>query len=117
MAKTNRKMDEYYRKKPVQSDVTMILIHAKEEKKQGESNQAPVPRIQPFEEEKKTTGLLRVQIIEESKSEAFMTAKVDDPAIRREQMAVNLRKSKRLELISKKRYPQLSEIAEELMEQ
>ena len=44
-----------------------------------------------------------MQVIEVSKSEAFMTAKVDDPALRREQMAVDLRKSKRQELISKKR--------------
>jgi hypothetical protein len=36
VAKTNRKMDEYYRKKPVQSDATMPLLHAEEEKKQGE---------------------------------------------------------------------------------
>ena len=33
VAKTNRKMDEYYRQKPVQSDVAMPLIHAEEEKK------------------------------------------------------------------------------------
>ena len=32
VAKTNRKMDEYYRKKPVQSDVVMPLIYAEEEK-------------------------------------------------------------------------------------
>ena len=57
-----------------------------------------------------------MQVIEESKSEAFMTAKVDDPALRREQMAVDLRKSKRQELISKKRYPPLSKIIEELEE-
>ena len=59
---------------------------------------------------------MRVQVIEESKSEAFMTAKVDNPALRKEQMAVDLRKSKRQELISKKMYPQLSEIVEELGE-
>ena len=57
-----------------------------------------------------------MQVIEESKSEVFMTAKVDDHALRREQMAVDLRKSKRQELISKKRYPQLSEVVEELGE-
>ena len=34
VAKTNRKMDECYRKKPVQSEVPMPLIHAEEEKKQ-----------------------------------------------------------------------------------
>jgi len=38
VAKTNRKMDEYYRKKPVQSDVAMPLAHVEEEKKQGEPN-------------------------------------------------------------------------------
>ena len=116
MAKTNRKMDDYYRKKPVQSDVTMPLIHAEKEKKQGGSNQAHALRIPPIEEEKKTTGLFRVQIIEESKSEAFMIAKVDDPALRREQMAVDLLKSKRQELISKRRNPPLSEIVKELEE-
>ena len=36
VAKTNRKMDEYYRKKPVQNDVAMPLIHAEEEMKQDE---------------------------------------------------------------------------------
>ena len=44
-----------------------------------------------------------MQVIEESKSETFMTVKADDPAQRREQMAVDLRKSKRQDLISKKR--------------
>ena len=34
-----------------------------------------------------------------------MAARVDDPAQRKEQMAINLRKSKKLELLSKKRYP------------
>ena len=34
MAKTNRKMDEYYRKKPVQSDAAMPLHHVKEEQQQ-----------------------------------------------------------------------------------
>ena len=63
-----------------------------------------MPPLQ-LEEEKQTTGHLRVQIIEESKSELFMTAKVDDPAQRREQMAIDLRKIKKQELLSKKRYP------------
>ena len=48
-------------------------------------------------------GQLRVQFVEESKAEAFMTAKVDDPEAKRIQMAEQLRKSKRQELISKKR--------------
>ena len=57
-----------------------------------------------------------MQVIEESQSEAFMTAKVEDPMLKREQMAEQLRKSKRQELISKKRYQPLSEIKEELEE-
>ena len=44
-----------------------------------------------------------MQVIEESKSEAFMTAKVDNPEQKREQMAVDLRKSKRRDILSKKR--------------
>ena len=34
-----------------------------------------------------------------------MAAKVDDPVLRTEQMALDLRKSKKQELLSKKRYP------------
>ena len=56
-----------------------------------------------MEESKQHTGLLRVQIIDKSKSEAFMTAKVDNPEQKREQMAVDLRKSKRQDLVSKRR--------------
>ena len=59
---------------------------------------------------------MRVQVIEESQTGAFMAAKVEDPMMRREQMAEQLRKSKRQELISKKRYQPLSEIKEELEE-
>ena len=55
----------------------------------------------------RATGQLRVQIVEESKSEAFMTAKVGDPEAKRVQMAEQLRKSKRQELISKKRQAQV----------
>ena len=59
---------------------------------------------------------MRVLVIEESKSEAFMTAKVDDPEAKRIQMAEQMRKSKRQELISKRRYPPLSEVVKELEE-
>ena len=59
---------------------------------------------------------MRVKVIEESKSEAFMTAKEDDSEARRIQMAEQLRKSKRQELISTKRNPQLSVIMKELEE-
>ena len=48
-------------------------------------------------------GHLRVQVTEESKAEVFMTAKVDNPEARRIQMTEQLRKSKRREVISKKR--------------
>ena len=41
------------------------------------------------------TGILRVQIVEESKKEAFMSAKVDNPEARRVQMAEQLRSKKR----------------------
>jgi hypothetical protein len=41
------------------------------------SNPQPRPAQQPAE--MRATGQLRVQVIEESKAEAFMTAKVDDP--------------------------------------
>ena len=54
-----------------------------------------------------------MQVIEESQSEAFMTAKVEDPMLKRQQIAEQLRKSKRQELILKKRYQPLSEIIEE----
>ena len=40
MAKTNRKMDEFYRKKPVQGDAEMPPPPAEEEKKQEEPSEA-----------------------------------------------------------------------------
>ena len=52
---------------------------------------------------------MRVQVIEETKAEVFLTAKVDDPALRREQMAIDLRKSKRQQLLSRRRYPALNQ--------
>ena len=59
-------------------------------------------------------GYLRVQVIEETKAEAFMTAKTDDPLLRREQMTEQMRKSKRKELIFKRRQPFQAEMIEEL---
>ena len=49
------------------------------------------------------TANLRVQIVEETKKEAFMTARVDNPEARRIQMAEQMRKSKRKDILSKKR--------------
>ena len=51
----------------------------------------------------RTTGTLRVQIIEESKTGAFLTAKVDNPEAKRIQMVEQMRRSKRREVLSKKR--------------
>ena len=87
-------MDEFYRRKPTQSDVAMLHHPAEEEKKQSQPSETQTPP-QQLEEEKQPIGHLRVQIIEESKAEVFLTAKVDDPAQRREQMAIDLRKSKK----------------------
>ena len=53
--------------------------------------------------EMRNTGILRVQIVEESNIEAFLTAKVDNPEARRVQIAEQMRKSKRKEILSKKR--------------
>ena len=41
------------------------------------------------------TGLLRVQIVEETKAEAFMAAKAKNPEARGIQMAEQMRSSKR----------------------
>ena len=65
--------------------------------------------MQQAEESKQYGGHLRVQVIEETKAEVFLTAKVDDPALKREQMAIDLRKSKKRELLSKRRYPGLNQ--------
>ena len=46
-----------------------------------------------------------MQVVKDTKAEAFMAAKVDDPVLKREQMALDLRKSKKQELLSKRRYP------------
>ena len=55
-------------------------------------------------------GYLRVQAVEETKAEAFMSVKTEDPLLRREQMTEQMRKSKRKELISKRRQPLLAEM-------
>ena len=52
---------------------------------------------------------MRVQVIEETKAEVFLTAKVEDPALKREQMAIDLRRSKKRELLSKRRYTGLNQ--------
>ena len=57
------------------------------------SNPQPQPMQQPAQ--MRATGTLRVKIVEESKKEAFMTAKVDNSETRRIHMAEQLRSKKR----------------------
>ena len=83
----------------------MPLLNQEEEKKQEapreeaveyidtSSNPQPSPAQQPAQ--MRATGNLRVQIVEETKAEAFMTAKVDNPEARRVQMAEQMRSKKR----------------------
>ena len=57
------------------------------------SDPQPLPEQKPAQN--RATGTLRVQIVEETKAEAFMTARVDNPETRRIQMAEQMRSSKR----------------------
>ena len=57
------------------------------------SNPSPLPAQQPAQT--RAIGNLRVQIVEETKAEAFLTAKVDNPDARRVQMAEQMRSKKR----------------------
>jgi hypothetical protein len=43
----------------------------------------------------RAAGVLTVRVVEETKAEAFMTAKVDNPEAKRIQMAEQMRSSKR----------------------
>ena len=91
----------------------MPLLTQEEEKKQEapreeaveyidtSSNPQPQPAQQPAEV--RPTGLRKILTAEESKTEAFMTAKVDNPEARRIQMAEQMRRTKRREVLSKKR--------------
>ena len=111
IAKTNHKVVDFFRKKPAQVDRPMQ--EPEEEKKQEaprekavefidtSSNPQPSSVQQPAEA--RATGLRKIQIAEESKTEAFMTAKVDNPEARRIQMAEQMRRSRRREVLSKKR--------------
>ena len=101
IAKTNHKVDDFFRRKPTQVNVDRPMQQPEEEKKQealGEevvefidtsSNPQPSSVQQPAE--MRTTGILRVQIVEESKTEAFLTAKVDNPEVKRIQMVEQMR--------------------------
>ena len=112
IAKTNHKVDDFFRKKPTQSDAQMPLANQEEEKKQeapreeavefiDTSSNPQLSSVQPTEV--RPTGLRKILTAEESKTEAFMTAKADNPEARRIQMVEQMRKSKRREILSKKR--------------
>ena len=65
------------------------------------SNPQPLPAQLPAPI--RATGLRKIQTAEESKTEAFLNAKVDNPEARRIQMVEQMCKSKRREIVSKKR--------------
>ena len=91
----------------------MPLVNQEEEKKQEapreeaveyiDTSSNPQPSLEQQPTEMRATGLRKIQIAEESRTEAFMTAKVDNPEAKRIQMAEQMRKDKRKEIISKKR--------------
>ena len=58
IAKTNLKVDDFFRKKATQACTDRPMQQPEEEKKQSE---------QPAEQSKQHAGLLRVQVIEETK--------------------------------------------------
>ena len=82
----------------------MPLLSQEEEKKEApreeavecidtSSNPQPLPAQQPAQ--MRATGVLTVRTVEETKAEAFLTARVDNPETRRIQMAEQMRSSKR----------------------
>ena len=113
IAKTNHKVDAFFKKKPTQSDAQMPLVNQEEEKKQEapreeavefidtSSNPQPSSVQQPAEV--RATGLRKILTAEESKTEAFLNAKVGNLEAKRIQMVEQMRKSKRREILSKKR--------------
>ena len=57
------------------------------------SNPQPLPAQQPAQ--MRATGVLTIRNVEETRAEAFMTSKVDNPETKRIQMAEQMRSSKR----------------------
>ena len=113
IAKTNHKVVDFFRRKATQVNEDRPMQQPEEEKKQEapreeavefidtSSNPQPSSAQQPAEV--RPTGLRKILTAEESKTEAFMTAKVDNPEARRIQMAEQMRRSRRREVLSKKR--------------
>ena len=93
IAKTNHKVDDFFRKKPTQVNLDRPMQEPEEERKQEAPREEaseyidirskPQPSSVQQPAEMRTTGTLRVQIIEESKTEAFLAAKVDNPEAKR----------------------------------
>ena len=68
IARTNHRVDQFFQKKTPQVDASMPLHPVEEEKQQSQSTEVQVqPPSQQPEEERRLTGHLRVQVIEESK--------------------------------------------------
>ena len=78
------------------------------------SNPKPKPSLKP--QGVRAPGQDKRQTAEDAKAEAFMSVKTDDPLGRKEHMAEQLRKSKRQELITKRRYPSLEEVSKKMEE-
>jgi len=105
IAKTNHKVEDFFRRKATQVNEDRPMQQPEEEKKQeaprGEaveyidtsSNPQPSSAQQPAEV--RLTGLRKILTAEESKTEAFMTAKVDNPEAKRILMAEQMRSKKR----------------------
>ena len=113
IAKTNHKVVDFFRRKATQVNEDRPMQQPEEEKKQEapreeavefiETSSNPQPSSAQQPAEVRPTGLRKILTAEESKTEAFMTAKVDNPEARRIQMVEQMRKSKRREILSKKR--------------
>jgi hypothetical protein len=106
IAKTNTKLDDFYRRKPTQSDAAMPaqeeIVRSQRQKKQPaeKKKEQPAERKEPEEEKKKQhAGCLRPQTFEEPPhdSVSLLTVNKADTILQRVQMAINLRDSKRKE--------------------
>ena len=93
IAKTNHKVVDFFRRKATQVIEDRPMQQPEEEKKQEAPREEvvefidtsinPQPSSVQQPAEMRTTGILRVQIIEEPKTGAFLTAKVDNPEAKR----------------------------------
>ncbi len=100
-------MDDFYRRKPTQSDAAMPaqeeIVRSQRQKKQPAEmkKEQPAERKESVEEGKKQhTRCLRPQTFEEPPHdcESLLTVNKADTILQRVQMAISLRDSKRKEL-------------------